>query len=70
MVVASSPAAGSTRARILYQLLMACAQKRICITTPYFLPDRSAWKAMQKAVRDRARGGLHPDTGEAVGSSD
>lgn len=53
MVVASSPAAGSTRARILFQLLMACARKRIYITTPYFLPDRSARKAVRQAVRDR-----------------
>lgn len=53
MVVASTPAAGSTRARILFQLLLATAQKRIYITTPYFLPDRSARRAIRHAVRDR-----------------
>ena len=48
MVVDSSPAAGSTRARILYQLLMACAQKRIYITTPYFLPIAARGKQCRR----------------------
>ena len=42
MVVNSTPSAGSTRARILYQVLINAAQKSISITSPYFLPDRSA----------------------------
>ncbi len=53
MVVNSTPAAGSTRARILFQLLVACARKRVYITTPYFLPDHSARQAVRRAVRDR-----------------
>src|SRR5579884_2957124 len=39
MVVNSTPAAGSTRARILFQTLIASAQRTIHITSPYFLPD-------------------------------
>jgi len=53
IAVTSTPSAGSTRARILFQLLMACARKRIYITTPYFLPDRSARKAVRQAVGER-----------------
>jgi cardiolipin synthase A/B len=53
MVVNSTPAAGSTRARILFQMLIACAKKRVYITTPYFLPDRSARKAVRKAIEER-----------------
>src|SRR4029079_6160537 len=37
MVVNSSPSiGGSTRARMLFQTLLASAQKSIAITTPYF----------------------------------
>jgi cardiolipin synthase A/B len=54
MVVGSSPTTGlSTRARMLFQTLIACAQKSICITTPYFLPDRSARQELVQAIRDR-----------------
>ena len=53
LVVNSTPAAGSTRARILFQMLIASARKRIYISTPYFLPDRSARQAIIEAVRDR-----------------
>ena len=54
LVVNSSPASGgSTRARILFQTLLASAQKSIHITTPYFLPDRSARLEMVKAIRER-----------------
>ena len=52
MIVNSTPAAGSTRARILFQMLIACARKRVYITTPYFLPDRSARKAVRKAIAE------------------
>lgn len=52
-VVNSTPAAGSTRARILFQALIASAKKRIYINTPYFLPDRSARQAIIEAVCDR-----------------
>lgn len=52
-VVNSTPAAGSTRARILFQTLIASAKEKIYINTPYFLPDRSARQAIVEAVRDR-----------------
>jgi cardiolipin synthase len=43
----------STRARILYQTLLASARKSILITTPYFLPDRSARHELVRAIRER-----------------
>lgn len=52
-VINSTPAAGSTRARILYQLLIASARKRIYLSTPYFLPDRSARRAVVQAIEER-----------------
>jgi cardiolipin synthase A/B len=54
MIVDSSPSRGmSTRARILYQTLLASAQKSIHITTPYFLPDWSARQEMKRAIEER-----------------
>jgi cardiolipin synthase len=54
LVVSSTPSSGgSTRARILFQMLIAAAQKSIYITTPYFLPDRSMRKEL---VRAKERG--------------
>jgi cardiolipin synthase A/B len=54
IVVDSSPSTGgSTRARILFQAMLASAQKTIHITTPYFLPDRSARAEMVRAIRER-----------------
>lgn len=53
MVVNSTPAAGSTRARILFQALIASAREKIYISTPYFLPDRSAQRAIVRAVREQ-----------------
>jgi cardiolipin synthase len=54
LVINSSPSAGrSTHARMLYQTLLASAQKSILITTPYFLPDRSAREEMVRAIRER-----------------
>ncbi|MFP5261270.1 MAG: phospholipase D-like domain-containing protein [Blastocatellia bacterium] len=54
MVVNSAPSAGaSTRARMLFQTLLASANESIYITTPYFLPDRSAREEMIRAMRDR-----------------
>jgi cardiolipin synthase A/B len=54
IVVDSSPSTGgSTRARILYQTMLASAQKTIHITTPYFLPDRSARAEMLRAIHKR-----------------
>ncbi|HJQ23015.1 MAG TPA: phospholipase D-like domain-containing protein [Blastocatellia bacterium] len=54
MVVNSSPTVGeSTRARMLFQALLASAQKSIHITTPYFLPDWSARAEMVRAIKER-----------------
>jgi cardiolipin synthase A/B len=50
-VVNSTPTVGgATRARILFQLLLASAQHSISITTPYFLPDRSMMQELCRAV--------------------
>lgn len=53
LVVGSTPSGGSTQARILYQLLISCARKSIYISSPYFLPDRSARRALIRAARQR-----------------
>jgi cardiolipin synthase len=54
LVITSSPSSGgSTRSRILFQTLIAAAQKSVYITTPYFLPDESMRAEM---VRARQRG--------------
>ncbi len=54
LVVNSTPSGGgSTRARILMQLLIASARRNIHITTPYFLPDHSLTEALLKAMRER-----------------
>jgi len=51
LVVNSTPSAGSsTRARLLFQTLLASAQKSIRIQTPYFLPDVSARQELVQAV--------------------
>jgi cardiolipin synthase len=54
LVVNSSPSSGlSTRARILFQALVAASRKSLVITTPYFLPDDSLRDELLQA---RARG--------------
>jgi cardiolipin synthase len=54
MVVNSSPSVGgSTRARMLFQALLASARKSVLITTPYFLPDKSARDEMVRAIKER-----------------
>jgi len=51
MVVNSTPTVGgATRARILFQLLLASARHSISITTPYFLPDRSMMQELCRAI--------------------
>jgi cardiolipin synthase len=52
-VVLSTPHGGGTQARVLFQALIKSARESICITTPYFLPDRSARNALVEAVRER-----------------
>jgi cardiolipin synthase len=49
-VVSSTPHSGGTQARVLFQGLITSAKETIRITTPYFLPDRSARKALIEAV--------------------
>ena len=52
LVVNSTPsAARSTRARMLFQLLLASARKTILINSPYFVPDRSARDELLRAVK-------------------
>lgn len=52
-VVSSTPHGGGTQARILFQALINSARKTIRITTPYFLPDRSAREALVAAIQER-----------------
>jgi cardiolipin synthase A/B len=52
MVIHSTPSSGrATRARMLFQTLIASAQRSIHITTPYFVPDRGARGALIEAMR-------------------
>ena len=53
LVINSSPSGRSTRCRMVVQTLLACARDSIAITTPYFLPDRSAREEMVRAIRER-----------------
>ena len=54
LVVNSTPSAGgSTRARILFQTLLASSHKSIQITTPYFMPDENVRKELINAVQKR-----------------
>jgi cardiolipin synthase len=54
MVVSSAPSpARGSRARVLFQVLMASACRSIDINSPYFLPDKSA---RGELVRAAARG--------------
>ncbi|HWG19072.1 MAG TPA: phospholipase D-like domain-containing protein [Terracidiphilus sp.] len=51
LVVNSTPTVGgSTRARVLFQLLLASARETISITTPYFLPDKSLMQELCRAI--------------------
>ena len=55
MVINGSPNASQfTRARVLFQALIANAQHSIHITTPYFLPDESLTEEIVKAKRERS----------------
>ncbi|HEY4010450.1 MAG TPA: phospholipase D-like domain-containing protein [Acidobacteriaceae bacterium] len=54
LVVNSTPTiGGSTRARVLFQLLLASAKRSISITTPYFLPDKSLTHELCRAIEER-----------------
>jgi cardiolipin synthase A/B len=52
-VVSSTPHGGGTQARILFQALINSARSTIRITTPYFIPDRSARQALIDAIEKR-----------------
>ena len=55
ITIGSSPTGGrATRARILFQVLVAAARKTIMINSPYFLPD----KAMRRELMDAAKKGV------------
>lgn len=54
-VVISTPHGGGTQARILFQTLIHSARTSLCITTPYFLPDHSARRALIQAARRGVR---------------
>jgi cardiolipin synthase A/B len=52
LVVNSSPSEGrSTRARMLFQILVASARESICIASPYFIPDRKLRDELVRATR-------------------
>jgi cardiolipin synthase A/B len=54
LVVNSTPSVGgSTRARMLFQTLLASARKSIQITTPYFMPDESVRNELINAIQKR-----------------
>lgn len=54
LVINSTPTiGGSTRARVLFQLLLASAKRTISITTPYFLPDKSLTHELCRAILER-----------------
>jgi cardiolipin synthase A/B len=54
LVVNSTPSVGgSTRARMLFQTLLASSRQSILITTPYFMPDENVRKELINAVEKR-----------------
>jgi cardiolipin synthase A/B len=56
LVVASSPSAGgSTRARVLFQTLLASARVSIDVSSPYFVPDRSTRRELVRAAERGVR---------------
>jgi cardiolipin synthase len=54
MIINSTPSsARGTRARMLFQMLMAASRTTIHITSPYFLPDAGVRRELICAMRDR-----------------
>jgi cardiolipin synthase len=51
LVLKSSPSDRATVSRVAFQLLIECATRSICITTPYFLPDRRLRAALIATAR-------------------
>lgn len=59
LVVIGTPSpARASRARVLFRLLLAGARQRIDITSPYFLPDRSA-RGTPRCHRAQGQGARH-----------
>ena len=51
LVLGSTPTGGrSTRARVMYQVMIAAARKTLVINSPYFVPDRSMRQALLQAA--------------------
>jgi len=75
MAIGSSPSeGGSTRARMLFQVLIASARNNLSITTPYFLPDQSLRKELVRAIQRGVKvqilvPGKHSDHGMTRSSS-
>lgn len=54
LVVNSTPSVGgSSRARMLYHVLLAAAQKSIHLSTPYFIPDIGLKEELIRAAQER-----------------
>jgi cardiolipin synthase len=53
--ILSSPATGTSGARLLYYLSIVCARRSILIANPYFVPDQAAIDAFADAVRRGVR---------------
>jgi cardiolipin synthase A/B len=47
----SSPADRATSSRVLFQILIEGANRRVCISTPYFLPDRAFRRAFIRTAK-------------------
>jgi cardiolipin synthase len=55
IVIESTPSqGGATRARMAFQTFLGAAKKSIYVTTPYFLPDRSARNEFVRAMKQRS----------------
>ena len=50
VVNSTSTIGGATRARVLFQLLLASARQCVSITTPYFLPDKGLMEELCRVV--------------------
>jgi cardiolipin synthase A/B len=50
VVISNAEGSGVTRARILFQTLLACARESVLITTPYFVPDKPARQELMRCV--------------------
>jgi cardiolipin synthase len=48
--IKSSPADRATVSRVLFQMLIEASQTRVCVCTPYFLPDKAFRRAIVRTV--------------------